>query len=296
MNNSTFHDVNQTSLLKNLATSRHIFEAWRKVRSLKTSPGPDGITCLEFDRHLEEYLASLTNEIRSGKYQPGSVKIVNIWNRHRTKTRKIGIMNLRDRVIHRALHDLLDPLLDPMMLPCSYAFRKGVSIGQALMRVRELTKGIFNWVIGADIEKCFESVCHAPLKRRLFPIINDQEISELIQKILEQWSESLNQKEFGILQGSPLSPLLSNFYLDALDQHVVIRNDFHFVRFCDDFVMFGRSYDEVTKALACADEALESLGMSLKTPKIRLACPGEKFHFLGMDFRLSTHREKIKNH
>ena len=63
------------------------------------------------------------------------------------------------------------------------------------------------------------------------------------------------QKEEGILQGGPLSPLLSNIYMDELD-HYMDEKKYSFCRFGDDINIYVKTYDE---AVVCLNEIREHI-------------------------------------
>ncbi len=52
--------------------------------------------------------------------------------------------------------------------------------------------------------------------------------------------EILRPTSKGASQGSPLSPLLANVYLDQLDKELERRNH-RFIRYADDFIIFVQS-------------------------------------------------------
>ena len=60
---------------------------------------------------------------------------------------------------------------------------------------------------------------------------------------LEEWTPAS-----GAPQGAVLSPLLSNIYLDPLDQ-LMAQADLEMVRYADDFVVLCRTPEEASRAL-----------------------------------------------
>jgi CRISPR-associated protein Cas1 len=76
-------------------------------------------------------------------------------------------------------------------------------------------------------------------------------------------------RDKGLLQGSPLSPLLSNLYLDDFDEQLAAMG-YRVVRYGDDFVIMLRSAEEGKVALADIRLLLEPLGLSLKEEKTLL--------------------------
>jgi RNA-directed DNA polymerase len=92
----------------------------------------------------------------------------------------------------------------------------------------------------------------------------------------------------GTPQGSPITPLLSNIYLHALDRAFADGAHGTLVRYADDFVVACRSEAEAREAQRLAGEVLAGLGLELhpeKTRMVDLREGREGFDFLGCHFR-----------
>jgi RNA-directed DNA polymerase len=87
----------------------------------------------------------------------------------------------------------------------------------------------------------------------------------------------------GILQGSPISPLLANIYLTNFDK-TLTANGLHLIRYCDDFVIACKNQAEAENALAMAARELGKVKLSLHPDKTRIISPDEEFEFLGYRF------------
>jgi retron-type reverse transcriptase len=86
-------------------------------------------------------------------------------------------------------------------------------------------------------------VNHAILMTRIGQTIRDKRVLRLIGRYLRAgvMSEGVVQaREEGTPQGGPLSPLLANLYLDALDQELT-RRGLAFCRYADDCNVYVRS-------------------------------------------------------
>ena len=87
-----------------------------------------------------------------------------------------------------------------------------------------------------DIAKFFDHVNHDILMRRIAQVISDKRILRLIGRYLRAGvllNGVLVKSEEGTPQGGPLSPLLANIYLDALDRELEKRG-LSFCRYADD--------------------------------------------------------------
>lgn len=89
--------------------------------------------------------------------------------------------------------------------------------------------------------------------------------------------------QFGTLQGAPLSPLLTNFYMTPFDR-ALTEDGFRLIRYCDDFVIQCRTEAEAQAALRAAEEALSGRRLRLHPEKTRIVPINGEFEFLGYVF------------
>ena len=111
-----------------------------------------------------------------------------------------------------------------------------------------------DWVVDMDIAKFFDHVNHDILMRRIAQVIRDKRILRLMGRYLRAGvlveGERVASEE-GTPQGGPLSPLLANIYIDALDRELE-RRGHRFCRYADD----GNIY---VSSEAAARRVLESI-------------------------------------
>ena len=102
----------------------------------------------------------------------------------------------------------------------SYGFRPGRSAHQAVARAQEYIAQGHGWVVDMDLEKFFDRVNHDKLMGQLAKRIQDKRLLKLIRAFLNAGvmeNGLVSPSVEGTPQGGPLSPLLSNIVLDALD-------------------------------------------------------------------------------
>lgn len=87
----------------------------------------------------------------------------------------------------------------------------------------------------------------------------------------------------GTLQGAPLSPLLTNFYMTPFDRELTGQG-FRLIRYCDDFVIQCRTEREAQSALRAAEQTLAGRRLRLHPDKTGIVPPDGEFEFLGYDF------------
>ena len=90
-------------------------------------------------------------------------------------------------------------------------------------------------------------------------------------------------RKIGIIQGSPLSPLLANIYLHAFDK-AMTRAGIQFVRYADDLLLLCRTERRARHALEHAQKHLARLKLTLNPKKTQIAHFDAGVEFLGHIF------------
>lgn len=87
----------------------------------------------------------------------------------------------------------------------------------------------------------------------------------------------------GICQGSVISPMLANLFLDELDEGLLSRG-YQLVRYSDDFIVHAKSRPEAERALECTEEILERLHLVLDHEDTHVTDFERGFKYLGLLF------------
>lgn len=194
----------------------------------------------------------------------------------------------RDRLVHQTLHQRLAPVFDRMFEPQSHGYRLGRSTETVRRFVESAWRDGYSIVLESDIEAFFDSVRWEVLERQIdeaLPLADTRTRAALagILRTPVRVHGRPAQRESGLLQGSPLSPLLANLHLDPFDE-AMTRAGFRMVRYADDFLVLCRSEAEADAALKTVDTTLGNLGLALNRSKTAITPFNQGFTFLGLRF------------
>jgi RNA-directed DNA polymerase len=271
-------------LFDHLLSMETLRSSFKKVRANKGSPGIDGVTVDAFGANIDEELARLLDELRSWRYKPKPVRRVDIPKPGSKETRKLGVPCVRDRVVQNAIRMLLEPILEPMFSGYSYGFRPGRSQRDAVHRAKKAAEEWKEFTVDIDLEKFFDTVQHDRLLSQLSKVIDDKRIVRLIGMTLRSgimFQGLVSPSLEGTTQGSPLSPLLSNFVLDELDKELE-RRGLDFARYADDCNVFVKTKALAERVMASLSIFIEKkLKLKVNKAKSKVA-PSREVKFLGL--------------
>jgi CRISPR-associated protein Cas1 len=200
--------------------------------------------------------------------------------------RTIGLLHSSDALLHRTLHTLLAPILNRMFEHASVGYRPGLSIQTARARIQAAIRAGAQFAVRADVETFFDAMDWAVLEaalRRALPFADDLTFQLIGQCIRAPttWRDQPVLRTRGVLQGSALSPLLANLYLDCFDERMT-NQGYRLTRYGDDFVILTDTREEAEKALAYANTVLEPLKLHLHPEKTAITPLDLGFNFLGL--------------
>jgi RNA-directed DNA polymerase len=286
------------SLIDKMHTERTLHAAYSQVAAKDGAAGVDHVTIAMFQEQLEKNLKNLSDELRKGNYRPQSIRRHHIPKPGSKETRPLGIPTVRDRVVQTALRMVLEPVFEREFAPQSYGFRPRRGCKDALRRVDELLQAGYTHIVDADLKSYFDTIPHDRLMALVAQKVSDGRVLALIEAFLKQGvMDGLREwtPETGSPQGAVISPLLSNIYLNPLDQ-LMAQEGFEMVRYADDFVILCRSPEEATRALETVQRWTAEAGLTLHPTKTRIVSVTEDgFDFLGYRFEGGTRRPRAKS-
>jgi RNA-directed DNA polymerase len=277
------------SLMDKVWSEGSLMSAWLAVAQNDGAAGIDRQSVAAFRAHRTEELPRLSRELRSERYQRRPARRVWIDKPGKKEKRPLGIPCVRDRVVEGAIRQVLEPIFEHEFAEHSYGFRPQHSAQQAVARVEQLLAVGYVWIVDADIQGCFDNIPQEPMVQRVAERVSDRRLLGLIRESLRagvmEEMKGWQPTEQGTPQGSVLSPLLANIYLNPLD-HQMAQAGYQMTRYADDFVIQCPSRAEAQAALAKVRAWMAEAGLSLHPEKTRIveATQPGGFEFLGWHF------------
>ena len=284
-------EVKLYSLYDKLWREDVLWEAWRQVKANKGAPGVDGqsIDAIVSGVQEEEMIDRLRRHLRDKRYQFQPVRRVDI-PKPKGGSRPLGIATVEDRVVQTAMKLILEPIFEADFHECSYAYRPKRDAKMASIAIHEALYRYAWGVVEIDFRSYFTSIPHDKLMVLIRKRISDGSMLRIIKQSLKvgvAYQGQVEPTRIGVPQGSPISPLYSNIYLNLLDQLWYRRGypqklGATLYRYADDALLVCRQ--SAYPALEALNGIIRRMGLKLNEEKTRITKLTEGFDFLGFHF------------
>lgn len=210
-------DYHYKRLYRNLYNPEFFLLAYERIQAKpgNMTAGNDGNT---IDGMSMKRIDSLIQKLKDFSYQPKPARRTYI-PKANGKMRPLGIPAFDDKLVQEVVRMILESIYEPTFQNSSHGFRPKRSCHTALQYIKRNYTGV-KWFVEGDIKGCFDNVDHHVLVRILRRRIKDEYFISLIWKFLkagymEKWV--YHNTYSGTPQGSLISPILANIYLNELD-------------------------------------------------------------------------------
>lgn len=207
-------------LYRNLYNPQFYLLAYQRIQANpgNMTAGTDGKT---IDGMGIKRINALIEKVRDFSYQPHPARRTYI-PKTNGKMRPLGIPSFDDKLIQEVVRLILESIYEPIFSNQSHGFRMGRSCHTALKYVQKYFTGT-KWFVEGDIKGCFDNVDHHVLMHILRKRIADEHFIGLLWKFLkagymEDWN--YHNTYSGTPQGSIISPILANIYMNELDNYM----------------------------------------------------------------------------
>ncbi len=276
-----------------------LHEAYARCRANKGGAGLDGQTFEQIERGeggITGLITGLAEELKDKSYRPGPIKRVMI-SEGEGKERPLGIASIRDRVVQMACNIIMQPIYDPVLHGESYGYRPKRSAQQAVKKIESYLKKGYTQVLDADLSGYFDSIPREELLGKVSRKISDESLMKLLKQMLKAPIAHVgnngktriiaNDAGIGTPQGSCLSPLLANIYLNDFCKVIEEKTPCRIITYADDFVILSKQ-TYTAEQLEWVERRLKREGLTLnkdKTHCVDMSEKGQEFDFLGFNFK-----------
>ena len=278
------------NLMEEAVSPENYGKALRAVIANKGAPGIDGMMTEQLKGHLQKHFPKIQAKLMAGTYVPSPVRRVEI-PKPNGGTRMLGIPTVLDRFIQQMLLLVMTPIWEPRFSAHSYGFREGRKAADAVRAAQGYVGEGKDWVVDLDITKFFDHVNWDILMSKLGEVIRDKRVLKLIGRYLRAGAMVngvIVKSVEGTPQGGPLSPILANIYLDALDRELE-RRGLRFSRYADDCNIYVSSQKAAERVMESVQGWIEQhLRLQVNAAKSGVGRTWER-KFLG--FRLNRKQQ-----
>ena len=286
-----------TQLLEKILSEENLAEAMHAVMINKGAAGIDHMPTKKLPEYVSEHKEEICDLIRKRRYRPLPVKRVQIPKDDGSK-RNLGIPAVKDRWIEQAVSQILTPLFEKEFSDNSYGFRPGRKAEQAVLKALEYMNDGYDWIVDLDLSKFFDNVNQDILMILVHNVIKDPDTESLIRRILQGGvlvEGTFEATRIGTAQGSPISPLLANIYLNEFDKELESRG-LHFTRYADDCIICVRSETAANRVMKSVTRWLEKhLRVQVNATKTKVSRPNG-IKYLGFGFYYKENEWRPKPH
>jgi RNA-directed DNA polymerase len=281
-------------------------DSWHYIRKNAAS-GVDRVSAAEYEQNLDGNIQQLVEELKRKRYRAKNV-LRRYIPKGNGKLRPLGIPATQDKLLQMAVKRILEAIFEQDFLLCSYGYRPGVGILDAVDKLTvKLQFGKYNYLVEADISGYFDNIDHTWLLKMLAERVDDKSFLWLIEKWLKAGVLETDGKVVhpvtGTPQGGIVSPILANIYLHfALDlwfQKVVIPHcsgEACLIRYADDFVCAFEKEEDARRFYEALGERMKKFNLELSADKTHIipfsptGLGSTSFDFLGFEFRWGKDR------
>jgi len=298
---SEIHEQTRTDrpvarLLPWLLDRRNLEAAWDRVRTAEGSrtQGLDGVSCADIAPRVGVWLDRLAEDLSLGRYRHAAIRFVEVPKAAPGTSRRLGILTVRDRVVHTALKQLLETIFEPEFATDSFGFRPGRSVAAALVEACTALASRHEYAARADVAQCFDTIDHRSLRDEFAARVADPDLLRLLDDLLMAGGQVVGRwwwaQTRGIVQGSALSPMLCNLALHPLDQAAARFHEEHngaarLLRYADDLLILGDDERAARQLLDLVRQTLRQRKQAFREPGPTVAAASTGLEWLGVRLR-----------
>ncbi len=243
--------------LEELFSKRNQREAFLHLSGKPNRVGSDGVLLSELADYWSMNSEIIRKVIEQGKYRPSLIYQTDFIKKSGGK-RKISSFGTVDRFILRLLEQKLNRYLNDSFLEHCFAYQENKGVLAAVSCVQQFLSQNLHHLVEIDLHHYFDQIDLEKLQEQLGGILEDRRVLDLLTAYLYasvSYQGQIHENTIGLIQGSAISPVLSNLYLKDFDQFLESKG-WNWLRYADNIYIYCKSKSE---AQAIYKEATEVL-------------------------------------
>lgn len=278
-----------------------IDDAWDDLKNhpYQNTEGVDEMSISKFKQKSKLYLSEIKEDLVKRKYKFNLLKPRAIPKKNQIDERILLIGTVKDRIVSKAIllavGDKFNKKFPSKINYCPLIPHSGAKkLQDAVQEIKSAyqAKG-FIYVFETDIEDFFNSIDKEKLLKLIQPLV-DNDTFNLIKQVVNFDIKHGDQKKFqkflkhgyAIAQGSSLSPLFANIYLNQFDKTLSSQEGVLIFRYVDDLLVLSKSESQRKQLREVIEKEIGELGLKLKqgvkTREVNVT--NDSFEFLGINF------------
>ena len=250
-----------------------------------------------FEWNELQYINEISRQIKEKTYEPQDTNDFDL--NERGKLRHIKANTIKDRVVNTVIENyVLLPLTEPKLIYDNGASRKGKGTDFTRQRLeKHLHDAMINYgpqatIAVFDFHNFFGSILIDKLMDRYKEIIDDEDVLELLEKLLRKH----NDGDVGVGIGSIISQNAGIYYPNLLDNYIKIVLGYkYYGRYMDDFYIICKSRAEAKDLYPkIRDYVSKNLYLELNDKKIQIKKLTDGFSFMKFYYRVTETGKVIK--
>lgn len=266
--------------------------AVRHVVNSKSGPGTDG---QKWRSEADRFRAACS--LVPERYESNPKRLIKLTSKNSGKERNVGIPTYRDKAMMKLYAYVLQPIVEASCDNRSFGFRKARSAMDAHAEIMRALIGpdAPKMVVVTDIKACYANISHNWILANV--PIDKNVLYEFIHKGYVYAGRLFKPLDYGISEGSNISPCIANFVINGLQRHIY--HGLHgpgyvrdlaagrLVNFADDIFVTVRTYEQGLEVIDAIQEFLTPRGLALSPEKTQVVSV-----YKGFDFLSRTYSEK----
>lgn len=273
---------NHRLIYKEVYDLARLQKAWTIVRASAFSSASNQIReeAVRFEKNLIVNIMQIQSDLRNKSFKFDQQKGVAVKRINKTP-RPLVVSSVRNKIVQRVILDVSQEKIyfvkKVMEFDRSFGGLKDKNVEKAVFYIQDLRRSGKVFFFRSDIPSFFNNINKNILIDRLSREVIDQDFLLLLESAITtdlSNAQDLKSKgyldvfpldEIGVAQGSALSPLLANIYLYDFDVKLK-ESGVDCIRYIDDFVIMGKTKENVDNGADLASKILKSIGLDSYTP------------------------------